>query len=702
MSDRISEKDNKQSYFILKVGLLGGFVFVLTYACLDFYNIASGTGTGLGNFSVKWALLFFGFMLMVLALAVVAGIVIWKPYWFETPFQKLQVLLKSIGKLRWLLIIVILLIPIWFLQYTYWGVVFSQPALRLLIWILQVVLLAFLLTPKPELSSLFSAVILTSGIFIIATNLRWVTSYPFALAWSEGNRLWDYSMLFGQGRYTIPVEQTTPPYLSLGRQLVGSLPFLWPGLTIAQERAWVGLLNVIPSILLGLAVYWKSKNRLPAWLLAGLWGLAFLYQGPIHPPLLLVALLVILAWGRSLWLSIPLLIISAYFAQMSRPTWVFAPAIWIASLELISADNRSKITDRDNLRRVLPLVLAGLTGSLLLPKLIALTQNKGAAGYAVTKSVANVLKEQPLLWYRLFPNATYDMGILIGLLVAVGPLIILLIYLTASRQWSLNKWQYLALWLPLLVFLAVGLVVSTKIGGGADLHNLDMFLIGVLFATAPAWRKGILPGSLYQPMPHLMKAVVLLALVIPGISPLMKLRPISFSDHISVLVTLTDLETPYANERDLRRIFDSLPPDDEVNKALLVLQDRVELARLQGEVLFIDQRQLLTFGYIKNVPLVTQYEKKYLMDQALSSNSTYFERFYSDLAAHRFALIVSDPLRTPVKDQEYAFGEENNAWVQWIARPVLCYYEPVETFEEMRLQLLVPKVDSVDCAAMLP
>jgi hypothetical protein len=229
-----------------------------------------------------------------------------------------------------------------------------------------------------------------------------------------------------------------------------------------------------------------------------------------------------------------------------------------------------------------------------------------------------------------------------------------------------------------------------------------MFLIGVLFATAPAWRKGIMPDSLYHPASSFAAILTVLVLVIPGISPLMKLRPISFSDHTSDLVILTDLETPYANNRDLRRIFGSLPPEEEVDNALLVVQGEVERARLQGEVLFMDQRQLLTFGYIKNVPLITEYEKKYLMDQALSSDRPYFERFYDDLAAHRFALIVSDPLRTPVRDQEYAFGEENNAWVQWVARPVLCYYEPIETFEEMRLQLLVPRTTPVDCAAMLP
>ncbi|MDP2778732.1 MAG: hypothetical protein Q8O48_13925, partial [Anaerolineales bacterium] len=95
-------------------------------------------------------------------------------------------------------------------------------------------------------------------------------------------------------------------------------------------------------------------------------------------------------------------------------------------------------------------------------------------------------------------------------------------------------------------------------------------------------------------------------------------------------------------------------------------------------------------------------EKKRLMDEALSENMTYFEQFYTDLAAHRFSLIVSELLRTPIKDSSYQFGEENNAWVKWVSNAVLCYYEPKITLKEVGVQLLVPKAEPVDCSAQLP
>ncbi len=90
------------------------------------------------------------------------------------------------------------------------------------------------------------------------------------------------------------------------------------------------------------------------------------------------------------------------------------------------------------------------------------------------------------------------------------------------------------------------------------------------------------------------------------------------------------------------------------------------------------------------------------MNEALSSNANYFESFYKDLAAGRFSLIVTEPLRTPVKDSSYEFGEENNAWVKWVSIPVLCYYEEVQTYKEVNVMLLIPKPVPDDCSQYIP
>jgi hypothetical protein len=99
---------------------------------------------------------------------------------------------------------------------------------------------------------------------------------------------------------------------------------------------------------------------------------------------------------------------------------------------------------------------------------------------------------------------------------------------------------------------------------------------------------------------------------------------------------------------------------------------------------------------------VPEYEKKVLMNEALSANAEYFQSFYEDLAARRFSLIVSERLFTPIKDSSFEFGEENNAWVTWVANPILCYYEEKITVKEIGIQLLVPKSGQVDCSDRLP
>jgi hypothetical protein len=134
-----------------------------------------------------------------------------------------------------------------------------------------------------------------------------------------------------------------------------------------------------------------------------------------------------------------------------------------------------------------------------------------------------------------------------------------------------------------------------------------------------------------------------------------------------------------------------------VIKALDVLNRQVAQAQKSGEVLFMDQRQLLTFGNIQDVPLVNEYEKKYMMDQAMAGDQTYFEQFYRDLADQRFSLIITEPLFTRIKDSSDSFGEENNAWVRWVAEPLLCYYAPARKIQSVDVQLLVPREDPQNC-----
>jgi hypothetical protein len=670
---------------------------LLVKAGIELNRVAWGTGVWLGEYSLKWAFGFFGFMLVSLGLVAIIVTAAISPYRLDSLKNGLILLRARIGIIRWVLALGFLLAPVWLFQYTSYGVVFTGTGIRLLVWILSVLGLAFTLGRGDSLlrwRQLLAASLLSGTLICAVIPLAGVSSYPFSLGWSEGNRLWDYSILFGSDRYIFPADQKLTPFLDVGRQLSGGLPFLYSGLTIFQERLWLGLMGILPYVLLGLCVFYipKSKPNL-LWVLAGLWGFIFLRQGPIHAPLLLSAAVVALAWRRPLWLSIPLIAAAGYFAAVSRFTWTFAPAMWAGMLWLANAQTKNGHIAVRDWWRAIALALGGLLGGTLLPQLTGLIAGTGNASVMqVTESVGR----QPLLWYRLLPNSTYNLGILINLVIAVTPLVIVLLFAARSGIWAHNLWQKLAILGVLAAFLMVGLVASTKIGGGGDLHNMDMFFIGLLFACGLMWEKtdrAWLTGN--GTLPFWIRVVLVVLVTLPAFGTLLRLRPLLYADDFARLKTLADIENPYADPR----ILGLLPPRAEVDETLALIKEWVANAQLHGEVLFMDQRQLLSFGYVKDVPLVAEYEKKYLMDQAMGDTAaSTFPAFYRDLENHRFSLILSDPLRLPIKDSDYSFGEENNAWVKWVAAPILCYYEPIVTLEEFKIQLLVPlETISPDC-----
>jgi hypothetical protein len=681
--------------------------WLLAVSILEFEKIAWGSGIWLGQFSFKWALAFFTFVLFCVFCLSMVVISLWFPPRLLFWGSHLAKLRNRFGGLRWVLVILALIAPVWLLQYTFYGAVIDGPYLRILLWMLSAFFTAVLLTWDSNRliiwPSLLVALVLTSGVFNFVTPLRNVTDYPFSLGWSEGNRLWDYSVLFGRNLYVYPADQPIPVLLDIGRQSIGGIPFFFPGLTIWQARLWLGFVNIVPYLVLGWVAFQVPKQYFFHWLIAGIWAFTFVRQGPIHPPLLLSAIGVALAWGRSLWIAVPLVMISGYFAQASRFTWMFAPGMWAGMLELSGVYQQGN-PGLKNWLRAISVGLAGLFGGYFAPRLVPALMGwvtsflspqssnvpAGVEGGVAISSAGDPFV-QPLIWYRLFPNATYEYGILIGLLFAVAPLAAVLIYLSATRRWRLTTWQKPGIILPLIAFLVVGLIVSVKIGGGGDLHNMDMFMIGILFAAATAWRNGgreWIEQAVIAPV--WVRSMVLLLIVFPGYQPLMNLAPISIADNVSAVTILADiLPTDPAPE--------TLPTTDETRRALDRIRREVQMASAQGDVLFMDQRQLLTFGYIEGVQLVPEYDKKVLINQAMSEDAQYFQGFYHDLASQRFSLIVSHPLHMRFQTESDNFGEENNAWVKWVSRPVLCYYEPQVTLRKVTVQLLIPRQDLSDC-----
>ena len=575
-----------------------------------------------------------------------------------------------VGKYRPVLAALILLAPLGYRYALGAGGYILYPNFRFAVILAALWAAAFFLSASGE--RLFSgrAMLLSAGWLVLISALTrlllLVVNDPFSLSWSEGNRFYDYSLVFGQSLYNYR-GVITDPYGTPGRYGLWGVLFLWQGLPIWVHRLWNVVLLTAPSLLLAWALTRKLASGGLKWVVF-LWIAAFfIILAPLHPPFMITAIIVALfAFHPSPYVRGGSLVAASLYAGLSRWTWVFAPAAWGALADLLLYyPHRTGSW----LRRLLPAVLMALLG--LLPGLIL------ARGNFVEYSTGELgTANQPLLWYRLLPNPTLGPGVLLLLLLTTAPLIGLLIYMLASGRWKWDIFQHLAVWAALGGFLAAGLVISAKIGGGGDLHNTDLFIMTLVFVTIFALAAG---RDALEVRTWSAWALALLCFML-------FLPAYQF--------------TPFYSSAGYNQWLDR-PSQADMTAALSKIRTAVDQYSQRGEVLFMDQRQLLTFGYVKPVPFIPEYEKKYMMDQALASNEAYFQPYYRDLAARRFALIVTEPLKVTLKGQTGVFSDENDLWVTWVSKPTLCFYEPAWTDKSVGVQMLVPRQSPTGCEKYL-
>ncbi|NMC29303.1 MAG: hypothetical protein GYA45_04445 [Pelolinea sp.] len=562
--------------------------------------------------------------------------------------------------------------PSYFFQFSKWGLIFNSVFLRVLLLASIIFLTTYIRVGKKifsfKIHHFFPSLIFTVSCILLCSRLRLIVDYPFSLSWSEGNRFWDYSLLFWKDHYTVAKGSTAAAFLDLGRQSFWGLAFLNQNLTIAGMRAWNAILYFIPPLTLGFLLFKKKKIKLPTLLLYALGTYAFLNEGPIYAPLILCTILVFLAGEVKIFpFALVLIVCAGYVANMTRFTWIIAPVVW--SFLLIYFREKNSPPLQRNLKSYLA-ALSGLVGGIILPNFISPPTSsiilKENSSSDIFNSARTIFESQDLLWYRLFPSKTFPLGILPALFLIVAPLLILLIIYLKKEKVQLEKAERFYLTASLVGFFVVGAVVSVKIGGGSNLHNMDMFLLTLFIIIGIFWKNGL--AEWFE-------------------------TEIKTTNWASILVLFLLV---YQNVQYIKSAMPiSLPSDAVVENALDSIQSSVDEFKKNGDVLFIDQRQLLTFGEIKNVDLVGEYEKKLLMNEALSNDQDYFNSFYQDLRSQRFALIINEPTRVVYQTDENNFGEENNAYVKWVSEPLLCYYEPLKTFPEVGVELLIPRTSPI-------
>jgi hypothetical protein len=494
-------------------------------------------------------------------------------------------------------------------------------------------------------------------IFKILSYVPAISSYPFSTVWSEGSRWYFASLLFSHKIFGQPF---LPSNIDFPLDILNSIPFIFGSTSILVFRFWSVLLTLgmTSATILFLVRRLQITDRWMRWILIA-WCFLFLFQeGSIYPHLLLSVMAVLAGFsvkkpGRTL----VVIVLASFWVGMDRINWYPVPGLIAIALYLLEEPVQRYGSIFQYLKRPFLWFLVGMSAAIL-------------GWLAVTLITGSNLRESStalsslLLWNRLLPNATYRFGILPAILFVSSPILLLIAWGIRKPSW--HGIRLLGLIGIIFVFFVGGLVSSIKVGGGSDLHNMDAFTVLVLIIASYIYFQRFQPDSVMSDG-RIPVFLVVLTLIINTI----------------VVLQAVQLSTPYSQKN--------------ASVAIKELNEATSQAAEKGDVLFINQRQLITFGNIKSIPLTTDYEIVTLMEMVMSNNQPYLDKFHDDIRNHRFSLIVVESTNDHLQGSKSAFGEENDLWVMQVSRPLLCNYKSVTTLPMAGVQLLVPRLNQNPC-----
>lgn len=553
-----------------------------------------------------------------------------------------------------LLAVIVLGYPL--VLFGFYGNFILQPFPRLLVFCLAVLLGAGVLAAwrgGSWRSQVLVAAAYLAAWYCAASFLNLVSDYPFSLEWSEVSRFYQASFYFSEQVYGIklPLPVTHPT-----RYLLQSAPFLWSEAPLWLHRLWQAVLwSVLPLLTSHLLA-----RRLPLgkwrWPFIA-WSFLFLMQGAVFYHLLPAIFIVL--WGfdsKRIGRSLIFVVVASVWAGLSRVNWLPVPGALAAMLYLLEVAQSKK----DVWRYLLTPLFVGAVGLA-----------SAAGAYAIYISNSGVEDSgqfasaftSDLLWQRLWPSQQFPLGVLPGIVLVSLPLLIVIALRARQSHTALGMLRSALIAAVLAVLFLGGLVVSVKIGGGTNLHNMDAYMVLLWVLAAYLGAGGYAPQSRKPTMLSLPVALTIFLVSVPVLLAVFAGGPLN------------------------------LPPRDKAEAALADIQQLIAEQTAAGkEVLLISQRHLITFHMV-DTKLVHEYEKLFLMEMAISGNQPYLETFWDGVDDHRFGLIITDPLYDYIyTDAQDDLAAENNAWVRNVSVPVLCAYEPLRLYPELGIEVLEPRI----------
>ncbi len=655
-------------------------------------------------------------------------------------FSKFPIARRFIAVVRWVGISMLpgtlALYSLIAFQPVYRELLAGQVWLRLfLFWlcILLAMLVFMLAFPGTRWDSAFLvAVLLQAVVYRVAMYFPDITAYPFTLGWSETSRYYSPSLFVSRIVFPTGVwagQSLSWPIVSPSLHLLLAPPYLWDAplwfhrfWQVALRFALVGL--IAPALLYRLKIKAKAGSQF-FYGLAATWIFLYLFTLALYLHLALPVFMML--WGfsvkdqRRTWIW---LVLASIWAGISRVNWYPVPGILAAVLYFLevpqnnpdntainrdsarfsradsAGSSRTRVSWAQTWRYLIKpfwWVLAGTAVAFASMQVYIFLSGVPNQGDFYTSLMS------AKLWYRLLPNETYRLGVLPAIVIFSLPLWLGLFFM-GRKRWSEWGFQRVCWLTMILVGLFVGgLLVSAKIGGGADIHNMDAYAVVLLIIFAYLFREEFFgPPGFESGIPYPVRAGNWFSgdsarsstqsgcsIRADGIG--LRSRKWAWA-FIGLLV----LVPAWFAASSLTAFWQY-----DAAKAELTLQalqhevDRVNAAG--GEILFINQRHLISMHMLKNVKLVPEYEIEDLGEMAISQNQVYLQRFRTDLEMHRFAAIVVIPLRFNLVGDQDAMGAENNAWARFAAKRILCNYTQEAIFPDDRVAIYVPQAGGQNC-----
>ncbi|NJN79098.1 MAG: hypothetical protein HC797_00720 [Anaerolineales bacterium] len=208
------------------------------------------------------------------------------------------------------------------------------------------------------------------------------------------------------------------------------------------------------------------------------------------------------------WRSLIFIILASLWAGISRVNWFPVPAMIAISIYILE----TPLNDKGWKYWLTPFIwgISGIFSAFVAQFIyIQLSGNPDVSAFGSSFT-------SDLIWSRLLPNETYPMGILPGITFVSLPLWLGLYQMIKGNLNQLHLLRFLALLGMLLVLFIGGAVVSTKIGGGGDLHNMDAYLVLLSILTMSFVAKQVSPENEAKPVwGNISWGVAFISLLIP-------------------------------------------------------------------------------------------------------------------------------------------------------------------------------------------